>query len=55
VELSRLFVTPATWRKGIASALVQAAIRWAAATDLDLELEVTEHLRVAHAVDSHLA
>jgi GNAT superfamily N-acetyltransferase len=50
VELSRLFVTPATRRRGVASALVQAAMRWAAARDLDLELEVTEHLQAARAL-----
>jgi GNAT superfamily N-acetyltransferase len=50
VELSRLFVTPATRRTGIASALVQAAMRWAAARDLDLELEVADHLQAARAL-----
>jgi GNAT superfamily N-acetyltransferase len=50
VELSRLFVTPATRRRGIASALVHAAGRWAAARDLDLELEVTDHLQAARAL-----
>lgn len=49
-ELSRLFVTPATRRTGVASALVHAAMRWAAARDLDLELEVTAHLQAARAL-----
>jgi GNAT superfamily N-acetyltransferase len=50
VELSRLFVTPAVQRKGIAAALMQATMRWAAAKDLDLELEVTDHLQAARAL-----
>jgi len=50
VELSRLFVTPEVRRKGIAAALMQATMRWAAAKDLDLELEVTDHLQAARAL-----
>jgi GNAT superfamily N-acetyltransferase len=50
VELSRLFVTPAARRKGIAAALMQATMRWAAAKDLDLELEVTDRLQAARAL-----
>jgi GNAT superfamily N-acetyltransferase len=49
-ELSRLFVTPAARRKGIATALMQATMRWAAAKELDLELEVTDHLQAARAL-----
>lgn len=49
-ELSRLFVTPAARRKGIAAALMQATMRWAAAKDLDLELEVTDHSQAARAL-----
>lgn len=49
-ELSRLFVTPAAWRKGIATALMRATMRWAVAKDLDLELEVTDHSQAARAL-----
>lgn len=46
-ELSRLFVVPAARGQGIALALVQETVRWATANDLDLVLEVAEHLRAA--------
>ena len=46
-ELSRLFVSPAAQRRGIAQALVATTMRWAAANHLNLVLEVTEHLHAA--------
>jgi ribosomal protein S18 acetylase RimI-like enzyme len=49
-EVSRLFVAPAARRQGIASALLQAAMRSAAANDLDLFLDVADHLRAARAL-----
>jgi ribosomal protein S18 acetylase RimI-like enzyme len=49
-EVSRLFVVPAARRQGIASALLEAAMRSAAANDPDLFLEVTDHLRAARAL-----
>ena len=49
-EVSRLFVVPAARRQGIALALLQETIHWAAANELDLELEVTDQLRAARAV-----
>jgi ribosomal protein S18 acetylase RimI-like enzyme len=49
-ELSRLFVVPAARRQGVASALLQAAMRAAAANDLDLFLDVTDNLRAARAL-----
>lgn len=49
-EVSRLFVVPAARRQGIASALLEAAMRSAAANDLDLFLDVTDHLRGARAL-----
>jgi predicted N-acetyltransferase YhbS len=48
--VSRLFVVPAARRQGVASALLEAAMRSAAANDLDLFLEVTDHLRAARAL-----
>jgi ribosomal protein S18 acetylase RimI-like enzyme len=49
-EVSRLFVAPAARRQAIASALLEAAMRSAAANDLDLFLEVADHLRAARAL-----
>lgn len=49
-EVSRLFVVPAARRQGIALALLQKAIHWAAANELGLVLEVTDHLRAARAL-----
>jgi GNAT superfamily N-acetyltransferase len=49
-EVSRLFVVPAARRQGIALALLQETIHWAAANELDLVLEVTDHLRAARAL-----
>jgi len=49
-EVSRLFVVPAARRQGVASALLEAAMRSAAANDLDLFLDVTDHLRAARAL-----
>ena len=49
-EVSRLFVVPAARRQGIASALLQAAMRSAATNGLDLFLDVTDDLRAARAL-----
>jgi GNAT superfamily N-acetyltransferase len=49
-EVSRLFVVPAARRRGVAQALLRQAIDWAAASDLDLMLEVTDHLGAARAL-----
>jgi GNAT superfamily N-acetyltransferase len=49
-EISRLFVAPAARRQGMARALLQTAIDWAAANERDLVLEVTDHLRAARAL-----
>ena len=49
-EVSRLFVVPAARREGVASALLQAVMRAAAENDLDLFLDVTDHLRAARAL-----
>jgi N-acetylglutamate synthase-like GNAT family acetyltransferase len=49
-EVSRLFVVPAARRRGVASALLQAAKRAAAENDLELFLDVTDHLRAARAL-----
>lgn len=49
-EVSRLFVIPSARRQGIALALLQKAMRWAAASDMDLTLDVTDHLRGARAL-----
>jgi GNAT superfamily N-acetyltransferase len=49
-EVSRLFVVPAARRSGVAQALLRQAIDWSAASDLDLTLEVTDHLRAARAL-----
>ncbi|HEU5418577.1 MAG TPA: GNAT family N-acetyltransferase [Streptosporangiaceae bacterium] len=49
-EVSRLFVVPAARRRGVAGALLQQAMHWAAAAGLDLVLEVTDHLRPARAL-----
>jgi ribosomal protein S18 acetylase RimI-like enzyme len=49
-EVSRLFVSPAARRQGIALALLEKAMNWAAANKMDLMLEVTDHLRAAIAL-----
>ena len=49
-EVSRLFVIPAARRRGIAVALLQTAMQWAAANGLDLILEVAGHLQAARAL-----
>jgi GNAT superfamily N-acetyltransferase len=49
-EVSRLFVVPAARRQGVARMLLQEAADWAAASGLDLVLEVTDHLRAARAL-----
>jgi len=49
-EVSRLFVVPAARRQGVASALLKAAMRSAATENLDLFLDVTDHLRAARAL-----
>jgi ribosomal protein S18 acetylase RimI-like enzyme len=49
-EVSRLFVAPAARRLGVASALLETAIRSAVANDLDLFLDVTDHLEGARAL-----
>jgi GNAT superfamily N-acetyltransferase len=49
-EVSRLFVVPAARRQGVASALLEAAMRAAAENDLDLFLDVTDRLRAARAL-----
>jgi ribosomal protein S18 acetylase RimI-like enzyme len=49
-EVSRLFVVPAARRQGVAAALLETAMRSAAANDLDLFLDVTDHLRAACAL-----
>jgi predicted N-acetyltransferase YhbS len=49
-EVSQLFVGPAARQQGVASALLEAATRSAAANDLDLFLDVTDHLRAARAL-----
>ena len=43
-------MVPAARRQGVASALLQAAMRAAAANDLDLFLDVTDDLRAARAL-----
>jgi ribosomal protein S18 acetylase RimI-like enzyme len=49
-EVSRLFVVPAARRQGVASALLETAMRSAVANDLDLFLDVTDHLEGARAL-----
>jgi len=49
-EVSRLFVVPAARRQGVASALLEAAMRAAAENDLDLFLDVTDDLQAARAL-----
>ena len=49
-ELSRLFVSPAARRQGIALTLLAQAVRWATANDLDLVLEVDDQLTAARAL-----
>jgi ribosomal protein S18 acetylase RimI-like enzyme len=49
-EVSRLFVDPAARRHGVAWALLETAKRSAAANDLDLFLDVTDHLAAARAL-----
>jgi ribosomal protein S18 acetylase RimI-like enzyme len=49
-EVSRLFVVPAARRQGVASTLLETVMGAAAANDLDLFLDVTDHLRDARAL-----
>jgi GNAT superfamily N-acetyltransferase len=49
-EVSRLVVVPAARRQGVASALLKAAMRLAATENLDLFLDVADHLRAARAL-----
>lgn len=49
-EVGRLFVISSARRQGIARALLQQATHWATANDLDLMLDVTDHLRAARAL-----
>jgi GNAT superfamily N-acetyltransferase len=49
-EVSRLFVVPAARRHGVASALLDTVMGAAAADDLELFLDVTDHLRDARAL-----
>jgi GNAT superfamily N-acetyltransferase len=49
-EVSRLFVVPAAHRLGIGLALLAQATAWTLANELDLVLEVTDHLRAARAL-----
>src|SRR6204780_535687 len=49
-EVSRLFVAPAARRRGVASALLETVMRAATENDLDLFLDVTDHLRDARAL-----
>jgi GNAT superfamily N-acetyltransferase len=49
-EVSRLFVVPAARRQGVASVLLETAIGAATENDLDLFLDVTDHLRDARAL-----
>jgi ribosomal protein S18 acetylase RimI-like enzyme len=49
-EVSRLFVGPAARRRGVASLLLETAMRSAVANDLDLFLDVTDHLEGARAL-----
>src|SRR5271163_4350873 len=48
-EVSRLFVVPAARRRGVASVLLETVMGAATANDLDLFLDVTDHLRDARA------
>jgi GNAT superfamily N-acetyltransferase len=50
VEVSRLFVVPAARRQGIAMALFQQTIHWAAMNGWNLVLEVADHLQAARAL-----
>jgi predicted N-acetyltransferase YhbS len=49
-EVSRLFVAPSARRQGVAQALLDQAMRWAATNSQDLVLEVTADLRAAQAL-----
>jgi GNAT superfamily N-acetyltransferase len=49
-EVSRLFVAPAARRHGVASALLETVMQTAVANDLDLFLDVTDHLGGARAL-----
>jgi GNAT superfamily N-acetyltransferase len=49
-EVSRLFVVPAARRRGVASALLETVMGAAAENDLDLFLDVTDHLAGARAL-----
>jgi GNAT superfamily N-acetyltransferase len=46
-EVSRLFVAPAARRQGVAQALLDQTMHWAAANRHDLVLEVTDNLQSA--------
>jgi GNAT superfamily N-acetyltransferase len=48
--VSRFFVIPSARRQGIGIALLQETIHWAATNEVDLVLEVTDHLRAARAL-----
>ena len=49
-EISRLFVAPAARRQGVAQALLNQAMHWAATNEHDLVLEVTDNLQAAQAL-----
>jgi GNAT superfamily N-acetyltransferase len=49
-EISRLFVAPAARRQGVAQALLDQAMHWAATNEQDLVLEVTDNLQAAQAL-----
>ena len=49
-EVAGLFVVPAARRQGVAAALLETVMRSAAAHDLDLFLDVTDHLQGARAL-----
>ena len=49
-EVSRLFVVPAARRQGVASLLLETVMGVATANDLDLFLDVTDHLEGARAL-----
>jgi GNAT superfamily N-acetyltransferase len=46
-EVSRLFVAPAARRQGVAQALLDQTMHWAATNEQDLVLEVTDNLQAA--------
>jgi ribosomal protein S18 acetylase RimI-like enzyme len=49
-EVSRLFVVPAARRRGVASVLLETLMGAATANDLNLFLDVTDHLEGARAL-----